>query len=83
MLKGVTEEHKDLQQWVSGERKDLQQVVPGESKDGQQGALGEHKDVQRGEQPYRSQMVGVPPDPGEPPHIAHWECQEGSRPWSQ
>ena len=83
MLKGPTEEHKDSQQGVPGERKGVQQVVPGDHKGGQPGVPGEHKDVQRGEQPYRSQMVGIPPDPGEPPHIAHWECQEGSRPWSQ
>ena len=87
MLKGETEEHRDLQQGVPGERKGVQQVVPGESKDGQQGALGDHRGVQRGEphkehltvelQPcWEQQLVHL-----EQPHIARWEYQEeGSRP---
>ena len=66
-----------------GERKGVQQVVPEDHKGGQQGVLGERRGVQKGEQPYRSQMVGVPPDPEEPTRIAHWECLEGSRPWCQ
>ena len=85
VLKGVTEEHKDLQQGVPGERKGVQQVVPGEHKGGQQEALGEHRGVQRGE-PHKEHLTMElqsclePHLHLEPPHIAHWECLEGSRP---
>ena len=86
VLKGATVEHRDLQQGVPGERMGGQQVAPGDHKGGQQGVLGEHRGVQKGEQHKEHLMVGVQLCCEqrllhlERPHIAHWECLEGSRP---